>query len=401
MSVKFPLGAADTLIHNARQDHCRHEKAMLLRYGFTSVLIISSLFASGCAWFAANPGIGGPIDWSKVPGWEDDRHAEAWPALQNSCQRLATQTDPWQQICERVAGRDTPSDSQAKQFFEAHFNPHRVHGAYRRRTGLVTGYYEPILRGSRERDTTYRYPIYGRPPDLLTIDIGDLYPDLKGKRLRGRVTGNRVVPYFSRKEIDAGDVTFAGQELLWVDDAMDLFFLHIQGSGRIRMPDGSTVAVGYADQNGHPYVSIGKRLIEAGEMTPEQVTLFSIRDWLREHPSRSQDLMHSNPSYVFFVLRDDASPPGPFGAMNVPLTAGRSIAIDPTVIPLGTPLWIDTTYPDDKRTPLRRLVLAQDTGGAIRGAVRADMFWGNGTQAERLAGNMKQRGRLLVLLPKP
>jgi membrane-bound lytic murein transglycosylase A len=210
--------------------------------------------------------------------------------------------------------------------------------------------------------------------------------------------GNRVVPYFSRAEITAGAQPLTGQELLWVDDAVALFMLQVQGSGRVQMPDGSMLAVGYADQNGHPYYPIGRRLVEMGALIAGEVTLFSIRDWLQQHPDEAQDVLNRNPSYIFFALRD-ASLPGPLGSLNVPLVAQRSIAVDAAKIPLGLPVWLDTTLPGGA-VPYRRLMQAQDTGGAIKGQVRADIFFGRGVEAERLAGEMKQPGRMYVLLPQ-
>jgi membrane-bound lytic murein transglycosylase A len=208
------------------------------------------------------------------------------------------------------------------------------------------------------------------------------------------------VPFYSRTEIDGPARPLQGDEILWVDDRNDLFFLHIQGSGRVQLPNGTTVNVGYADQNGHPYVSIGKVLIDRGELEKEDVTLFSIRDWLRKHSDRAQALLNENPSYVFFAVLDGIET-GPIGSLNVPLTAERSAAVDPDTIPLGTPVWIETELPDAEKTAFRRLFLAQDTGGAIKGAVRADIFWGHGERAEHMAGTMKQAGRIFALLPKP
>jgi len=204
------------------------------------------------------------------------------------------------------------------------------------------------------------------------------------------------VPFFSREEIDGDSQPLRGKELLWIDDAYGSFFLQIQGSGRVRLDDGSIVGVNYENQNGHPYVAIGKTLVENQELALEDVSLFTIREWLENNPQRANEVLNSNPSYVFFHLREDINE-GPRGSLNVPLTAERSLAVDRKVIPLGTPVWIDTTLPDG--SPYQRLMIAQDTGGAIRGPVRADVFFGNGQRAERLAGEMNQKGRLYALLP--
>lgn len=361
------------------------------------------LLLHGCAWLAPQPGIGAAIPWERVPGWHSDRHAEAWPALRNSCGVLRNKDPRWQRICLNADQMDRPDDDTTRRFFENWFEPHPLRAGPGRSEGIITGYYEPILRGSFERDTRYRYPVFRRPHDLLIVDLADLYPELKGKRVRGRLEGNRVVPYHDRRELDSPSLLPDEEVLLWVDDPVDLFFLHIQGSGRIRLDDGKLVAVGFADQNGHPYRSIGRELIQRGELRADEVDMFSIRAWLKDHPDRARDVLYSNPSYVFFTLRDAATD-GPVGALQVPLTPERSIAVDRSVVPLGTPVWLDTTVPANDGQPgpqpYRRLVLAQDTGGAIKGYVRADLFWGRGQQASYMAGKMKQEGRIYVLLPK-
>lgn len=342
-----------------------------------------------------------PVPWSAVEGWEANDAAGAWPALLASCRSLARQP-AWKAPCE-AAARETPADdAQARAFFQRWFTPHRLSASDGSDTGLITGYYEPLLLGSRNRSERFRHPVYGVPEDLLTIDLGSVYPELRSYRLRGRLVGNRVLPYYSRAEIEAGSAPLTGKVIAWVDDAVALFFLHIQGSGRILLDTGETLRVGYADQNGHPYVSIGKKLVEWGELTPEQASMQGIRRWGEQHPDRLPGLLAANPSYVFF--RELPPPPaqgpdGPPGALGVPLSAGRSLAVDPRSVPLGAPVFLVTTWPN-REAPLRRLMLAQDTGGAIKGVVRADFFWGFGEEAGRLAGAMRQPGRMWVLLPK-
>jgi len=359
-----------------------------------------SLALAGCAgWFAPPPGIGREVAWSKLPGWEQDRHAAAWPALRKSCEKLVTRDATWESTCLAARALESPDDATARAFFETHFRVHRVN-AGDGREGLITGYYEPVLNGSKTRDERFRWPLYKRPDNLLTIDLASLYPELKGRPVRGRLEGNRVVPYYSRAEIGNGKSKspLAGHELFWVDDPVEAFILQVQGSGRVRLADGSEVAIGYADQNGHPYRSLGGALIQMGALTREEVTLTRIRDWLAANPEQTAALLNSNPSYIFFTQRD-ASLDGPLGSLGVALTPGRSVAVDPAYIPLGLPVWLDALLPDG--TLLQRLAFAQDTGGAIKGPVRADLFIGRGTDAGRLAGEMKQRGRLYVLLPKP
>jgi len=238
------------------------------------------------------------------------------------------------------------------------------------------------------------------PPDLLTIELADVFPDLKNMRLRGRLQGNKVIPYYSRADIVAREREHADRVLLWVDDAVELFFLQIQGSGRVKLPDGRMVRLSYADQNGHPYQSVGRVLIERGELKPEQASMQGIQAWARANPDKLDELLNTNPSYVFFreVPAKANDHEGPPGALGVPLSAERSIAVDPRHVPLGAPVYLSTTQPNSSR-PLRRLMLAQDTGGAIRGVVRADFFWGFGPDAGSQAGRMKQQGQMWVLLP--
>lgn len=363
------------------------------RHFLTAIALTSVLAAC-----VGPAGIGKRVSWSALPGWQEGKQAEAWPALRESCKRLAAADVRWQAICLQVELLAAPDDATARSFFESRFTPHKVVGKDGGRKGLVTGYYEPLLEGSLVRTERFRYPIYQRPPNLLTVDLGELYPELRGRPLRGRLQGTRVVPYFSRAEIDDGYAPLAGYEIAWVDDPVSLFFLHVQGSGRIRLPDGEILAVGYADQNGHPYVSIGRRLREWTGLEPEEINLYSIRNWLETHPEAIEELLHSNPSYIFFAPRDSTLP-GPIGSLQVPLTAQRSVAVDRKYIPLGVPLWLDTTLLKDG-PHYRRLVLAQDTGGAIKGPLRVDVFFGQGVEAERLAGRMREPGRVYVLLPR-
>ena len=340
-----------------------------------------------------------PVQWEDLPGWDADQHAKAVPAFLRGCEKIAD-NPPWRDICAAAAKLpDNVSDEQARQFFEQHFTPHKLLTAEGGDTGLITGYYETLLYGAREPSSRYRYPIYTRPNNMLKIELGELYPALKKRRVRGRlVADNTVHPYYSRAEIDGAAQPLAGNELLWVDDRAALFFLHVNGSGLVQLPDDKIIGVGYADQNGHPYRSIGKLLAEWGEIPLPDINLFSIRQWLDDNPARMDELLNANPSYIFFIERE-ASPIGPTGSLNVPLTPRRSLAIDPTVVFLGSPMWLDAESPDGG-APLRRLMIAQDTGGVIKGRVRADFFWGRGEQAKKMAGLMKSRGHLYTLQPQ-
>ncbi|MFC1665553.1 murein transglycosylase A [Pseudomonadota bacterium] len=375
-----------------------------MRYSLASwpnipgLILLAFLLPSCSSLVPHSAGIGNEVSWSRLPGWSEDHHAQAWPALLRGCTKLAKKQQNWQKICLEANSLQRPDDISVRKFMETHFTPHRVHAGGWKQQGLITGYYVPTLYGSYSKDNRFRYPIYKRPDDLLIIELSSLYPGLKKKRVRGRVKGRKVVPYFSRSEINGSSNPLEGNELLWVDNAEALFFLHIQGSGRIQLPDGKVIGVGYADQNGHPYVAIGRRLIQMGELEAVDVNLFSIKHWLRTHPDRAEDLFNQNPSYIFFVQRNTPQE-GPIGAMNIPLVAERSVAIDPNIIPLGSPIWLDTNLPNGDRTDYRRLTFAQDIGGAIKGAVRADLFWGEGERAEKMAGAMKQKGKIFVLLP--
>lgn len=363
------------------------------------IWLFAALAAASCTLIRPPPaGIGAAVDWNALPGWQADSLAAAWPALLNGCTRLPARKAEWRSICSAAARLDRPSDQQVRAFLEHHFTPHRINGPKGRREGLITGYYEPLLHGNLTRSDRYRFPVYGRPDSLLTVDLGALYPPLKGKRVRGRLDGRRVVPFYPRSAIDQTPSPLKGNEILWVDNRDDLFFLQVQGSGRVELPDGRIVGLVYADQNGQPYVSIGRRLVQMNEIPLDEVSLTTLRAWLDAHPARATALLNENPSYVFFALRETPGD-GPVGSLNVPLTPQRSVAVDPKVVPLGTPLWLVTTLPGDPATDFRHLVFAQDTGGAIKGALRADLFFGHGPQAERLAGEMKQSGIAFALLP--
>ncbi|MDR2838040.1 MAG: murein transglycosylase A [Azonexus sp.] len=338
-------------------------------------------------------------DWSELPGWRDDDVAAAWPAFLQSCRGLDGRAHggDWKRVCELAREAGKRPDFDARSFFESHLQPYAIIAADGSDSGPVTGYYEPLLRGSRKKTRGFAQPVLGAPDDLLTIDLAALYPELKDKRVRGRLEGKRVVPYWTRGEIASRIDAIPAPTLLYVDDAVELFFLQVQGSGRVRLADGSLVRLNYADQNGHPYQSIGRLLIARGELKAEEASMQGIQAWARANPGRLEELLNNNPSYVFFRELPD-SRDGPIGALGVPLTPERSIAIDPRSVPLGAPVFLSTTRPNSSQ-PLNRLMLAQDTGGAIRGAVRADFFWGFGKAAGEQAGRMKQSGRMWLLWP--
>ena len=339
--------------------------------------------------------------WSDLPGWEADNVPEAWQAFLQSCSALRFHAE-WTAPC--TAAQTVPADSAAgiRAYFQSAFEPYKIvkrTGPVEEDKGLITGYFEPFLYGSRTPSARFVAPLYAPPPDLLSVDLASLYPELKGKRVRGRLEGNKVVPYYTRGELPT-DPALKGNELVWIDSAFDAMMLEVQGSGRVQLPDGKVIRLLYADQNGQPYHSIGRYLVTTGALTVEQATLPGIRAWLVAHPERLQEVLDANPSVVFFSEAPLGDPNlGPKGAQGIPLTTGRSVAVDPAWIPLGAPVFLATTLPDSGQ-PLQRLVIAQDTGGAISGAPRADYFCGSGPQAAELAGKMRQQGSLWLLWPR-
>lgn len=337
-----------------------------------------------------------PVGFAELPGWAEDDVTAALLAFLQGCPAIKSQ--PLASICSRAQALATAPAGAQREFVEAEFVPHQVVAADGKAEGLLTGYYEPLLHGSRKADARYRFPLYGPPDDLVSVELAEVYPELKGMRLRGRLVGRKLVPYWTRADIDNEVAPLKGRELIWVDDPVEAFFLQVQGSGRVRLESGEIVRVGYADQNGYPYRSIGRLLVERGEMTLDKASMQGIRAWGRDNPQKLPALLAENPSYVFFRELPNGNG-GPIGALGVPLTTGRSLAVDTRVVPLGSPVFVATTWPGSD-TPLNRLMAAQDTGGAIKGAIRADFFWGFGDEAGELAGRMRQPLRMWVLLPR-
>jgi peptidoglycan lytic transglycosylase A len=345
-----------------------------------------------------------PASFSDLPGWAADDQGAALAAFQISCTRLETlppdramggspaagAVADWLGPCRAARGLAT---GDARQFFEAWFRPWSV-GNRGAEEGLFTGYYEPLLHGSLTPGGAYVYPLYAKPDDMITVDLGDFLEDLEGRKITGQVQDGSFVPYYDRAAIDDGALAGRGLEIAWVDDPIGAFFLHIQGSGRVQLDDGSELRVGYAGQNGRAYFAIGRELVARGALAKDEVSLQTIREWLVAHPGEAPGVMDMNASYVFFDVLDG---PGPIGSQGVPLTPERSLAVDRDFIAMGLPVWLDTTLPDG--APYRRLMVAQDTGGAIDGPVRGDVFFGAGPRAEDLAGHMRQQGRVWLLLP--
>ena len=355
------------------------------------------------------------VPFGDLDGWRRDDHGAAIGAFLRSCERfgkwpgqralsgrdgIAGRAADWSVACRAAAEVAADKPGQARQFFEAYFQAVAVSFAGRA-TGLFTGYYEPTLRGSREPKAPYMTPLYGLPKDLINVDLGQFSEELQGKRIVGRLQGRRLTPYTERQGIVAGALAGRGLEIVYVDDPVDAFFLQIQGSGRVQLGDGGEVRLGYAGGNGRRYYAIGRELIKRGILSKENVSMQSIRTWLSANPEQGREVMDLNASYIFFRELKGA---GPLGALGVALTPGRSIAVDRRLIPLGIPLWLQASRPaadaNSENRPLHRVVLAQDTGGAIKGGVRGDMFWGHGPDAAAIAGRMKNAGQWFLLLPK-
>ena len=337
-------------------------------------------------------------DWSAIESsFENDNLFPAWTAWLRSCSALK-QKEAWKKVCDLADDIKEPSDENIKNYFKNYFNVYIASNIDGSETGMITGYYQPILKGSKVKTSHYKIPLYTTPKDLITVDLSEVYPELKSKRLRGKVVGNKLVPYLSRAQIDGQGSPLAGNEIVWVEDPVEAFFLEIQGSGIIHFDNGEAMQIGYADQNGHPFKAIGSALIQKKEITMAEASMEGIKNWARKNIVKLKDFLNINASYVFFrKLPNDL--PGPIGALGVSIEAERSVAIDPKFIPLGAPIFLSTTQPNTN-DPLDRLMVAQDTGGAIRGGVRADFYWGTGEDAGRKAGSMKQQGKIWALLPK-
>ena len=348
-----------------------------------------------------------PVAFHALPGWDADDLNGTIEALGRSCVKLKAQDqnkpfgDPawhsavgdWAAACSKIETGQALADPRA--FFQLYFTPYQATaGALKQ--GLFTGYYEAALKGSRTGSDIYNTPLLARPADLVMVELGDFRDTLKGQRIAGRVVNGSLRPYETRADIEGGTLKDAAP-LVWVDDPVDAFFLHIQGSGRVLLDDGSEMRVGYAAQNGHVYYAVGRELVKRGLMEKEQVSMQSIREWLSAHPEQAAEFMNLNPSYVFF---DEIKGEGPLGAQNIALTPLRSMAVDRTKIPYSTPLWLDIPAPVPGIADIRRLVIAQDTGGAIKGPIRGDFYWGYGPEATHNAGLMKANGRYWLLLPR-
>ncbi len=326
------------------------------------------------------------VAFADIDSWESDDHAVALTMFNDEC-RLKRLPAQLKELCI-----ESKEASDAKLFFETNFQPFLLHSK-KDEESILTGYYEPQFAGSLTPSTAYPHPLYKRPKDMLRIELGVLHKDLEKRKLRGRLVGKKVIPYYSRSEINAG--MLKDKPLCYLKSDVDRFFLQVQGSGRVLLENNETMFVGYDGQNGHPYRSIGKAFVESGAISQEEISLQSIRRWLDEHPNEAKGVLESNPSFVFFGKRNRAAS----GSLGIELTAMRSVAVDRSKIPLGYPLFLSAMNPVIEK-PINRVVFAQDTGGAIKGQVRADLFCGFGKEAEALAGKLQSPLQLYLLVPK-
>lgn len=393
-----------------------------------SLSVAVVLLAAGCAPVGDISGVGRPADarfkvrpasYDELDGWRSASVRIAFEAFQKSC-GVIVKRDPtdgmgghatyglaadWKAGCVAALQARPASEASAREFFVAWFSPVQVFNGDDP-VGLFTGYYEPELDGNRTRTAEFNVPLYRRPSNLIEVDLGQFRPALKGERVAGRLVNGRLVPYANRREIVSSGLGSASEPLVHVNDSAAAFFLQIQGSGRIRLKSGETIRAAYDGQNGHPYTAIGRVLVDRGDIPKAELSMQRIRQWMTENPSQADALMNENASYVFFkeLPVGDASK-GADGAQGVPLTASASLAVDLKFHALGAPVWVDARAPgmdtQSEDVELHRLFVAQDTGGAIRGPVRGDVYWGVGRDAESIAGRMAHKGRMFILLPKP
>lgn len=354
------------------------------------------------------------VSFTDLPGWETADAMAAMPAIIKSCEKLASLPSnrrlpgaaiggygrDWLTGCAALMAAD--SEGAFKQALVEHFGVLSV-SLDGESEGLFTGYYEALLHGSRTKTDRFNVPLYMRPPELVMVDLGAFRRDLRGRRIAGSVRNGRLMPFPDRGAINEGALDGRDLEVLWVDSPVDAYFLHVQGSGRVRMPDGELLGIGYAAQNGHANRLIGRHLIEIGAIERANISGQSIRAWLEDNPDEVEKVLNTDPSFVFF--RELRGNDGPFGSANVSLTPGHSLAVDRKHLPLHALLWLSASYPDPASNdapdvPFNRLMVAQDTGGAIQGEIRGDVFWGFGDAAEEIAGRMQNRGRYWLILPK-
>jgi membrane-bound lytic murein transglycosylase A len=354
-----------------------------------------------------------PVDWKDIAGWSADDHLQAYKAFRISCKSISQQQSPsadgralgtsLRELCRAANVLDITDGAKARAFFEEHFLPLRI-SRLGEEAGFVTGYYEPIVDGSRTQTDTYNVPVYRRPSNLFVRGFSQAAVGLPNKGQVFRKIGRRkLVPYYDRAEIEDGAIAGRGLEICWLKDQTDLLFAQIQGSARVRLQDGSTLRINYDAHNGYPYTPVGRILIDRGIIPKEQMSMQKIREWMDQNPDGAQELRRQNRSYVFFREVPLSDKDEPVGAQGVPLTPGRSIAVDRSLHVYGTPFFIEGELPiesEQSKTPFRRLMVAQDTGSAITGPARADIYYGTGSDAGRVSGRFRHNMHFVMLVPK-
>lgn len=355
------------------------------------------------------------VSWQHLPGFNRGDVNLSLKAFKHSCStflrqrpdnNIGTEILPltagdWVEACKAANKLSKPTPETTRQFFKKWLKPVAFYENDKPTTGLFTGYYLPTLKGSLTKTKRFNVPIYSVPSNLIAVDLGAFSSKLKNKTIIARIENNHIKPYHSRAEINKGKIKDKAKVIAWVDNRIDRLFLDIQGSGVIELPDGKSLYVNYEQENGRAYTALAQVFIDRGLMTRDNASMQRIRKYLKAHPNKMDEFLHKNESFVFYrKLKDDNIS----GAQGVTLTSGYSLAVDRKWIPLGTPLWLSTTHPDkdnpNKEQPMHRLMVAQDTGGAIKGKVRGDVYWGGGDEAYTIAGHMKNRGRYWLLIPK-
>ena len=328
------------------------------------------------------------VSFTEIEGFYKDDLNHALEVFKKDCKK-SKKNELFTEVCEKAE-----SEIDGKKFFTLYFQPYKLLDENSSDEGLITGYYEPLLYGSLKKTARYKYPLYKTPKDMLIVDFTSIYPDLKSYKLRGKLVGNKVLPYDSREEIE-NNPSKELEPIVYVDNKVDVFLLHVQGSGKVLLDTGELINVGYAEQNGRKFKGIGMYMLNKGYITKDELSAQGMKKYLDKNPSKADEVLNQNESYVFFQKSNQ----GATGSLGTPLTAKRNIAVDRSVIPLGMPVFLNTTNPVDKK-PINQLMVAADVGGAIKGKVRADFFWGFGDSAFDYAGRMKEKGKMYVLMPK-
>jgi membrane-bound lytic murein transglycosylase A len=371
--------------------------------------VFITLYISGCHRESAVTDSGDvmlkKVQFADLAGWNNDNFAEVISVFNKNCNQIMKKSGVYlgnsaikvkisdlQNKCNKFFAANIKNSNDMKKFLESEFNVYAVTDKGKAE-GKFTSYYEAVIHASYHKSDKYKYPVYGKPDDLIEINLRDFGTDLPDKRLVGRVDNNKFVPYYNRRDIENKGIS--APVLMWGDDLVDIHFMQIQGSAVAKMDDGTEVRIGYADNNGYKFKGIGSILISKGYISKEDSSMPKIREWLRKNPDKAQDLMAENERFIFQKIN---TADGPLGAFGIPLTAGRSLAVDTDFIPLGSVLWLNTTSPDHRE--INKVVFAQDIGSAIKGVVRGDYFWGHGEEALKHAGRMNSSGKYFIILPK-